>query len=99
QFMVSGDDRQQIVEIMRDPAGELPKSFHALDFPYRLLLSDLMADIANDGKDAKAAAFIFPDLGESGDAGEIPSAAPDEGDDPRLDPAVGKRARLARGDP
>ena len=53
QFTVSGDRSQQIIEVMRDPAGEFSNRFHLLRLPqlifFRLLAFD-EADVLNGGR-------------------------------------------------
>ena len=45
------DDREQVVEIVSDAAGELSDRLHLLRLTERLLLPSLLADVAGDGRD------------------------------------------------
>ena len=47
QLVVAGDDGQQVVEVVRDAARQLPDRLHALRLAQGLVLHDLLADVAN----------------------------------------------------
>ena len=47
-FDRSGDDRQDIVEVMRDAAGELADRFHLLGLPDPVLRRDLVGQVADE---------------------------------------------------
>ena len=51
QLAVANDDVQQIIEIVRDPAGELADGFHLLRLPQLLLNALLLERLAHDSSD------------------------------------------------
>ena len=55
-FDRSGDDRQDVVEVMRDAAGELADRFHLLGLPDALLGRDLVGEIADESVEHEAVA-------------------------------------------
>ncbi len=58
QLEIAGDDRQQVVEIMGDAAGQLADRLHALRLAQRLVLHDLLADVAIEGEEADELAVL-----------------------------------------
>ena len=55
-FDRAGDDGQDIVEIMRDAAGELADRFHLLGLPDAVLGRDLVGEVADEAVEHKAVA-------------------------------------------
>ena len=52
----AGDDGQDIVEIMRDAAGELADGFHLLGLPDPFLGGDLVGEVADEAVEQEAVA-------------------------------------------
>ena len=53
-FDRSGDDRQDIVEVMGDAAGELADGFHFFGLPNAVLCRDLVREVADESVENKA---------------------------------------------
>ena len=58
QLVVAGDDGQQVVEVVRDAAGQLADRLHALRLAQGLVLHDLLADVANELDEADELAVL-----------------------------------------
>ena len=65
QLVVTDDDGQEVVEVVRDTAGELADGIHALRLPQRLLLLHLLGDVADEHHEAQDVAV--PIAGRRGD--------------------------------
>src|ERR1043165_5112500 len=48
RFQIADDDRQQIIEVVCDAAGELPHTLHPLSLPGALLRSAPFREVARD---------------------------------------------------
>ena len=73
-FDRSGDHGQDIVEVVRDAAGELAERFHLLGLPDAVLRRDLVGEVAEESVEHDAVAASQP-----GDAQfdlDLPAVAP-----------------------
>jgi len=84
QLEIAGDDRQQIVEIVRDAARQLAYRLHALGFAQGLVLDDLLADIANEGKKTYESAILVAKRGYHRFGGEYLTRLATKTDCPRV---------------
>ena len=55
-FDRAGDDGEDIVEVMRDAAGELADGFHLLGLPDPVLGRDLVGEVADEAVEHEAVA-------------------------------------------
>ena len=58
-FDRSGDDGQDIVEVVRDAAGELADRFHLLGLPDPVLGRDLVGEVADESVEHEARRGVF----------------------------------------
>ena len=70
---IAEDDREQIVEVVRDAAGELPDGIHALGLGRALLQLVLLGHVAADA----IAGLVFLDPGHGPEHGDDGSVGPD----------------------
>ena len=70
----AGDDGEEVIEIMRDAAGELADGFHFLGLPDPLLGRDLVGEIAHEPVEQEAVARL--QRGHAQLRGKFPSVPP-----------------------
>ena len=95
QLVVAGDDGEQVVEVVGDAAGELPDRLHALRLAQRLVLHDLLADVAVEQHEADEQPLLVAQHRDDDLGGELLAGLAVEANDERLGVALVSSCRRA----